>query len=656
MKHEMTESNGNEPDLIFSPSSQMEGFTSAEVQGFNDLNPAVVVRELIQNSLDAVRAVGREKTKVHFELEKVPIDDVPAIKNYRKVVESVEKDQKEYYEEFPDHAKPVLAAINACLNKGQKDQIEVLSVLDNGVGLNEQRMNGLLADGMSINSGTSSGAFGNGHLTAIPASDLRYVLYGGVSDDGKKIASGHTILASFYDEDEFVMGKDGYYVQSINPKSMKNRYHFPSGKNIAPLIRKKLDWIEGNFASGSGAAVLILGFNRFREKANLWDVIKKAVACSFFVAIADGDLEISYQDYVEDKPRTLNKSNIGEIFDEEFASQKKRKRKRGNFLSVWGASEAYKTAIEAPGERVNVGCGEVEIIIRNVTSGASCIDLCRNGMWITNGLPGLKIDKFDDYKKFHCLIKVTAQDGDIHGLIRKSEGPLHNSVAGARKWTNKDDKSQFDKAFYLVSGFLKGKLEKFESDTFPISGYLSVISTKGMKDGYSFEEIPPTKTRPLPDGLKTPSNGDTGTVRKRNGGGGSGTKTVNDLKGNRIPFQAVPVPTGLRSGIFELNPDEELSAGFGAMISFILDENIDETCDSISEQRVRLKSVKLNGDSVPEAHLVKGMGGDIEGVSLGQIKKGDRLSFDYDLPNGVDVRATERVVLSAKMIKHRNQS
>ena len=219
MEHEMTESNGNKPNLIFSPSSTMEGFTSAEVQAFTDLNPAAIVRELIQNSLDAGRDASREKTTVHFELEKVSLNSVPGIERYREAVESAERDQVKHFKdanaEFPDQAQAILDVINDCLDESQ---VEVLSILDNGVGLNKQRMTGLLSDGMSIKSGASSGAVGNGHLTAIPASNLRYVLYGGVSD-GKRIASGHAILATFK-QDNKKMGKDGYYAFPLDQMMM----------------------------------------------------------------------------------------------------------------------------------------------------------------------------------------------------------------------------------------------------------------------------------------------------------------------------------------------------------------------------------------------------------------------------------------------------
>ena len=97
---------------------------------------------------------------------------------------------------LPSQAKPVVRTIQKALDDNEHD---ILSVLDNGIGLDESRMNALLSDGVSTKGGNAMGTYGNGHCVAIPASDLRYVLYGGVvanGGPGHMIGAGHAVLAS----------------------------------------------------------------------------------------------------------------------------------------------------------------------------------------------------------------------------------------------------------------------------------------------------------------------------------------------------------------------------------------------------------------------------------------------------------------------------
>ena len=639
--------NKNKPDLCFSPSRTLEGFTSSGVQGFNELNPAAIVRELIQNSLDAVREDERTEAIIRFELENIKLADVPAIGDYRAAFKSAVRDQKRLLKgELPDQAEMVVDAIQSCL---ATESIDVLSVLDNGLGLNKERMVGLLADGVSVKPSTGAGAVGNGHLTAIPTSDLRYVLYGGVSDEGK-IASGHAILASFSNSQGASVGKDGYYVLAVND-SFDNPYDFAVGKNIAPLIKRKLDWIEVNFNSKSGAVVVIPGFNKFREpKIGLWDAIKKAAACSFFTAIADGHLKVIYVDGSGEIE--LSKSSIGSFFDGNLVAEKRAK----SFLSGNRAAEAYKTAIEGQTHHVDVGCGRVEVMIREVLGGSSRIDLCRNGMWISNKLPLLQANKFSDRRPFHCLIKVTAQNGEIHRLIRKSEGPLHNHIE-ARKWLKPKESRQLREAFGKISEFLLSHLEKLQAEEFQVNDFLSVI---GGKEG-KFEEVPP---RPP----KTPSSGSgvSPGPGPRPGPGPGPDPQPDDSRpfrkgGNAVLLGGTLVPTGARSCEMELFPQEELGDALEAELRFVLDESIDETCDIANdEQFVKLKAVKLNNKEIPESHLVKSKDADaILGVRLGQFTKSEkneqkyRLSFEYDLPDGVSVGVEDKVVLQAEIVRRR---
>ena len=55
------------PDLHFGPGNS-SGFTPAGIAAFDNLRPAAVVRELIQNALDAAHIAGVMPARVRFQL------------------------------------------------------------------------------------------------------------------------------------------------------------------------------------------------------------------------------------------------------------------------------------------------------------------------------------------------------------------------------------------------------------------------------------------------------------------------------------------------------------------------------------------------------------------------------------------------------------
>ena len=59
--------------LEFGQSSTIEGFASKAVSSDNDANPSVIVRELVQNSLDAARLAEREQVKVAFVFDEIKL-------------------------------------------------------------------------------------------------------------------------------------------------------------------------------------------------------------------------------------------------------------------------------------------------------------------------------------------------------------------------------------------------------------------------------------------------------------------------------------------------------------------------------------------------------------------------------------------------------
>ena len=224
------------PDLKFGPGTSI-GFTPAGIAAFTNLRPEAVVRELIQNALDAAGEAEERTAFVRFRLTRKNTNAIPGIRSYRKALESAVKTHKEMMGgELPRQAELVVGTIKGALSKRTQD---ILSVLDNGIGLNERRMNALLSDGVSAKHGNATGTYGNGHTVAIPASDLRYILYGGVTDNGRRIGAGHAVLASHTGTSKaaYLCAGDGFFVLNFRNGKDGKLYDYAKARAIPKLIR-----------------------------------------------------------------------------------------------------------------------------------------------------------------------------------------------------------------------------------------------------------------------------------------------------------------------------------------------------------------------------------------------------------------------------------
>ncbi len=180
------------PYLFFPESSGAEGFANSTVSHNKVSNIAEIVRELIQNCTDASREAGRKITYVKFVLDKLPVSEIPGIDNYKSAL----KQARDTHRESLESSVAILERIDKMLGM---DEVPVLNVIDNGIGLNLERMHSLLGNGLTSKTGSlsnSGGSYGVGHLAAFSASDLHYILYGGITEDSRKTMTGHAILAS----------------------------------------------------------------------------------------------------------------------------------------------------------------------------------------------------------------------------------------------------------------------------------------------------------------------------------------------------------------------------------------------------------------------------------------------------------------------------
>ena len=176
--------------LIFPEEHTSDGFASNQTSFHSRGNAEPVVRELLQNCLDARRS-ERESVEVVFTIDQVPVTDLPAHKDYREAFQSARSQRKQHDQLSPKDVK-ICERIDEII---EGDQVPVLFCRDNGKGIDDNQMNRLLSEGNTDKSDEGAGSVGLGHLTAFAASDLRYVVYGGKTS-GSFTGSGRAILAA----------------------------------------------------------------------------------------------------------------------------------------------------------------------------------------------------------------------------------------------------------------------------------------------------------------------------------------------------------------------------------------------------------------------------------------------------------------------------
>ena len=139
-----------------------------------------------------------------------------------------------------------------------------------------------MSDGVSEKQYDLSGSYGVGHLAPMALSDIRYMLYGGLTQDGRRTACGRTILASHPGEDR-LMSAEGYLVRGFRDGLDGNLYRYLSLRSHPKIIANRIDEVKMEW--GHGGVVIIPAFNNFRSKTTVWEIVSKVAAYNFCSAI-----------------------------------------------------------------------------------------------------------------------------------------------------------------------------------------------------------------------------------------------------------------------------------------------------------------------------------------------------------------------------------
>lgn len=269
------------------------------VTKYEDVGHEIVVRELTQNALDAARAAGQDRCELRIEMRTVPTDQIPGIETYR---EHLSPDYMQAWESKGQ--RKYTEAIENFRRLARAPETECLVVYDNGIGLDAHTMEGLIGKGDTMkkeDDGGSAGTHGVGHETAFAAGDM---------------ASGHVVFPTHYIQSETRnerYGGHGYLTHDANQISLSGVAVIEDKTQIPPLIQAQLDHVSqfDKGQPGTGSVVTVPAFNRFPESdgepnPNCCDQICEDIAKHYFVAIAQGRLRVSVQDYVNNRGGGVN--------------------------------------------------------------------------------------------------------------------------------------------------------------------------------------------------------------------------------------------------------------------------------------------------------------------------------------------------------------
>ncbi|MYH76869.1 MAG: hypothetical protein F4134_04020 [Acidimicrobiaceae bacterium] len=580
-------------DLYFGQTHQPCGFTSGVIAQF-DGSGEPVVRELLQNSLDAARDVGRP-AEVHFVIDEVPKSLLPGWNSYQKVFGKAVVDREWWHDGKPSHDERTV--IDHIREASKGPMIPVLLCTDNGHGLNSKRMDALLTQGNTSKGDQGAGSFGLGHHAAFGASDLRYVLYAARfrTEDGElaSIASGHTILASHRDTDSpsgSIFAADGYWFRRGQGESAFDGTDSSYPSEPPSMLAPHLDDMHD-----TGTVVCIAGFNDFRRDDNdpgSAELICRVAAANFSAAVHDGTLTVRVEDERNGVVQVVTKESLESVL-ESISSQRKAS-KRGQ-VSGELAYNAWRTVSE--GLRVEAPEGE-RLYFRHLQpsdQSVTRVHVFRRGMWIDSRVPGLRDSDFAKAQPFDAVLML--DHGPLEELVRNAEGPEHRGVDRRRLHDptkrSQEKQKQLKEHIERVAALLRAEAGERENEGEFIPPGFATIS------GHAMRAAEPAPKPRLPSGGGRGRKPITGG-KKTTGANNKKQRRAGSPRPGSMPRYRSSHRGGHDANTVEIQVvlDEEITSPAEVGIRLRLASGSDGSCEQpLADTWVRLREVNDNNGS-----------------------------------------------------------
>ena len=272
-------------------------------------------------------------------------------------------------------------------------------------------------------------------------------------------------------------------------------------------------------------------------------------------------------------------------------------------------------------------------------TGNTRVDLFRNGMWITDRIPGLSRADFTDRQPFHAVLTLNAKEGKrLHRFIRKAEGPMHDKLAF--NLLSPEEKEKLRVAIRQIANKIRGEIPEIGTEEYTPDDYL-LIETGGQEPGgettqqYSMWGFPVPIQRARISQRRFSGSGE--TTEHEGDSKGKETKKQIPKKSQKqrstsrpLPFRSTAIPDGIGRHIVAIECSETFDE---VLLSLRVDENMDATCDRVwPDERVLLKSfeIEARGVSAPSSKMEDDKRAiQVRGLSAGTTYK---LVLEYEVP------------------------
>ena len=300
--------------------NSVNSILSNSVEGVkNELH--VLIREHVQNSLDAYDKRNPKPEKLIFNVSRKKIDgSFFQLDKLKQIYKDCLDYKKTQVGEHSSVNKSIIALNKAyeSIDKNKSKDIWSIIIEDNGCGLDgdtrvveynkiKQTAALILDEGDTNKYGAERGAYGVGKLTAFTNNDTYTVFYLN-SKNNKYYLIGKTILESYATKNSNAYGPSIFFGE--RKKDKKNMFDFADWTEIKdPNIKNKLRVIEGD-----GLTTIIPSF-KIEENSEWLKEVAYTIIHSYFRVFEENQIECTVFDEYTNKKITIDINNYKELYE-----------------------------------------------------------------------------------------------------------------------------------------------------------------------------------------------------------------------------------------------------------------------------------------------------------------------------------------------------